>query len=253
MWRRGRKFAAAWVLVLGCWAMASAAARAEETTSGERWDYSLAVFLWGVGMDGTTQRGDRIDLGFQDVFDDLNLGFMGALEARKDPWFIGADLLFVDVDANKAGTIGSTAVRTEADLDLTAWMMTLKGGRNVLDAERASVDLLLGARFLDVTSRLDLRVGPLSPGSKQKVSSWDAVVGVKGNLNISESWFLPYYADVGTGMSEFTWQAMGGVGYRFGWGNLVFVYRHIAWDFRSDEDLKNLSFTGPSLGAVFSF
>jgi hypothetical protein len=54
-------------------------------------------------------------------------------------------------------------------------------------------------------------------------------------------------------MSEFTWQAMGGVGYRFGWGNLVLVYRHIAWDFRSDEDLKNLSFTGPSLGAVFSF
>jgi len=29
----------------------------------------------------------------------------------------------------------------------------------------------------------------------------------------SRKWFVPYYLDVGTGESDLTWQAMGGIGY----------------------------------------
>ena len=94
--------------------------------------------------------------------------------------------------------------------------------------------------------------GP-TPTARQSASVWDGVIGVKGNVNITQKWYLPYYLDVGTGESDLTWQGLGGVGYRFNWGNVVLVYRHIYWDFESDNLLKDMSFSGPALGTVFKF
>ena len=34
----------------------------------------------------------------------------------------------------------------------------------------------------------------------------------------NREWFVPYYADIGTGQSDFTWQAIGGIGYAFSGG-----------------------------------
>ena len=68
---------------------------------------------------------------------------------------------------------------------------------------------------------------------------------------------IPYFAweylDAGTGQSDLTWQAAGGVGYRFNCCDVVFVYRHMYWDFKSDSALKDISFSGPALGGVFKF
>ena len=82
---------------------------------------------------------------------------------------------------------------------------------------------------------------------------WDGVIGVKGGVNITPKWYLPYYLDVGTGQSDLTWQALGGIGYRFKWVDLVLAYRHIQWDFNSDSAFKDMSFSGPALGGVFKF
>lgn len=230
-------------------------ARAQEPQGADRWAYDAAIYLWAADIESTTRRGNSIDIGFDEVFDNLNLGFMGSLQASKDRWFVGADLIFVDVSAGKAGTLGSTGVALNADVDMTTWVLNLQGGRNLVQAERGILGVVLGARFLDSTSQLTLRVGslPLTPGAKQKVSAWDLTVGLRGHLNLTDHWFIPYHADVGAGQSELTWQGMGGIGYRFNWGRLVFAYRHTAWTFRSDEDWKDLTLSGPMLGAVFSF
>jgi hypothetical protein len=45
-------------------------------------------------------------------------------------------------------------------------------------------------------------------------------------LGDERRWFVPYYIDVGAGNdSNTTWQAYAGAGYRYDWGDLVFVYR----------------------------
>src|SRR5258706_8986955 len=59
----------------------------------------------------------------------------------------------------------------------------------------------------------------------------DGLIGVRGRINLGGSdWFLPYYADIGTGSSNFTTQAMTGIGYGFSWGDLRLVYRYLYYE-----------------------
>ena len=59
----------------------------------------------------------------------------------------------------------------------------------------------------------------------------DAIVGLRGRRNIGgEQWFVTYYADVGAGDSDLTWQANVGAGYAFGWGDVVLAYRYLDYD-----------------------
>ena len=66
-------------------------------------------------------------------------------------------------------------------------------------------------------------VGALPPGGSfsQTLNKWDGIVGFKGQVRFGDgNWFMPYYADIGTGSNNWTWQAYLGVAYRFGWGEL---------------------------------
>ncbi len=42
-------------------------------------------------------------------------------------------------------------------------------------------------------------------------------------------------------------------GYRLSWGNVVLMYGHIYWVFKSDRLLKNISVSAPALETVFKF
>jgi hypothetical protein len=82
---------------------------------------------------------------------------------------------------------------------------------------------------------------------------WDAVIGVRGYLNLDDKWYLPYHLDIGTGQSDLTWQASAGLAYRFDWGDVSLQYRHIDWQFDSSSRLDNMNFSGPLLAAKFQF
>jgi len=71
---------------------------------------------------------------------------------------------------------------------------------------------------------------------------------------LNDRWFLPYYADIGAGNDSLkTWQAFGGVGYAFNWGEVSLTYRHLAYDQGSDGLMRNIAFGGPKLGVGFRF
>ena len=82
--------------------------------------------------------------------------------------------------------------------------------------------------------------------------NWDAIVGVKGRVRPGDgAWFFPYYLDAGTGESKFTWQALAGVGYAFGWGDIVGAWRYTDYRMKSDQVVQDLTFSGPAIGVVF--
>jgi hypothetical protein len=81
---------------------------------------------------------------------------------------------------------------------------------------------------------------------------WDAIVGVHGTLKLGDGgWFLPYYLDIGTGGSKFTWQALAGVGYQFKWGDVVAAYRYLDYDLSDSKALSDLTLYGPLIGVTF--
>jgi hypothetical protein len=239
-------------------------AHGQGTSTGGDWRYAATVYLWGAGITGETASGAEVDVGFDTLIENLNMAFMGAFEARRSKWSVGADLIYLNVGANDGGTVPLRhASGATVDLDVAAgvetkgWVLNLQGGYNLLQSDRASVDVIVGARYLDLELdfNLGLAAGQYAVARDIAASQivWDGILGVQGRLRLDRRWSLPFHFDVGTGNSDLTWQAAGGVAYGFDWGEVSLSYRHIAWDFGPDEALDHIDFNGPLLAATWRF
>jgi len=95
---------------------------------------------------------------------------------------------------------------------------------------------------------------PVHTGSRAaSLSNWGALVGAKGQFRIGTdgAWFPPYYVDFGNGESELTWQANGGIGYAFRWGDIIAAWRHFDYQIQSGKEIESLNFDGPMIDTVF--
>ena len=228
------------------------------------WRYGATLYFWAAGIKGETVRGAEVDIGFDKLLDNLNMTFMGALEARRGPWSFLADVVYLNVGANDSATVpvavqpGTVAkVDVDASFKSRGWVISLLGAYNVLATPQVSLDVLAGARYMELALGFDLGLAAAQYSVAKSVSemetSWDGVIGVKGRVKLDDRWYLPYYVDVGTGESDLTWQAFGGVGYSFDWGDVSLVYRKIAWELDSGAKLDSIDYSGPVLSATWNF
>jgi len=211
------------------------------------------------GPHGSGAGGD-IDVDADKILDALQMTFMGSFEARKGPWSGFTDVIYLKLagDKSKSVTVPDGPVHTlfDADLDLKGWVWTLGGSYTVWRNQASHLDLLAGARLLSLDTDLTLTGGgPLQHDRKlsESLDLWDGILGAKGRLALNDRWFLPYYADVGTGDTELTWQAAAGVGYAFNWGEVDLMYRYLSYDQGGDKFLQDIAFGGGMLGVAFQF
>jgi hypothetical protein len=248
------------------------AAQAQGTGSG--WQFEAALYGWFPAISGTTSfpdgGGSSIELNSGDVIDALKFAFFTAFQARNGEWGLFTDIAYADLGGSKSAsrdfTIGGgqlppVGLSANLDLDVKTWIWTIAGTYELKNDAAASMDLLFGARMLDMTTRLRWSLngsgGNLARSGEAEVSdtNWDALVGLKGRAYLGEDrkWFVPYYADVGTGESRLTWQVNAGIGYQFDWGALIASWRYLDYDFKSDSKVQSLSLNGPLVGVVFKF
>ena len=237
---------------------------ADTRAAADDWQFAASLYFFAPAVKGSTASGSDIDVSFDTLLDNLNMTFMGAFEARKGKWSALADVLYLNVGANKSAEVPLTGplgrplgIEADASLKLRGWVLGALGGYNVYDSPRASVDVVAGLRYLEMKASFGLglqgrRLGRAVESDASGVV-WDGVVGVRGRVNLSDDWFLPFYLDVGTGDSDLTWQALAGVGYRFDWGDVSLTYRHLDWDLGSSSPIDDISFGGPQLTATFRF
>lgn len=232
----------------------------------DKWDHSLKIYLWGASIGGTTARGTGIDVGFDKLLDNLEFGFMAGYEARKGKWGFLVDGLYLDVEGGHTldlvPPIGGDIINvtTDVNLKLKGKVFNFGGMYNFYQNDRSQANVVFGGRYLDLSSEIDLTFDlgdlPILPPSLNiplSGHSLDAIVGIKGNINLSDRWFLLYYGDIGTGDSDLTWQAMGGISYRAArWADIVLTYRYLEWDLGTDV-VDDLNFSGPLLGVMFRF
>lgn len=239
--------------------------------------FRAVVYGWFPTVSGQSSYpstgGAAVDLEAEDYLDHLRFAFMGTLEARRARWGVLSDYIHLDFDAEEgatrrlslSGPLGRISVPADAyagvNLRLRGWAWSLLGSYALVDRPDYEMQLLGGTRFLKVNTSTDWQfsgnVGALpsfavSGAGTAKSENWDAVVGAKGRYRFGDGrgWFVPYYVDVGTGESDLTWQAMGGIGYAFSWGELLAAYRHLDYKFDGDR-MKDLSFSGPAVGFGF--
>ena len=270
-WRREsvlRRFMLS-LLCAGALTLASAVpAAAAEASSGDpvewfggapadRWVYGAEVYLWGADIGGETTSRAPVDVDFNDLFDDLELGFMGTLAAARGKWTLFGDFIYLDVEDDSKGsvTILGSPVSTEVDVELKGFITTLGGAYRFLQTDTTRLNLVAGARYLWLKADLDVDIGRLGVGGSESDTVWDGIVGLRGKTDLSDKWYLTYYADVGGGNSKTTWQALGAINYRFQRVDAVVGYRYLDWDF-DDGDMLNfddLNLSGPFAGVKFLF
>ena len=247
----------------------------------EGWTFSLTPYLWLPNVNGTLKYAlppgggarPEVDTGPNSYLENLSFALMLAGEARKDRWSVFTDLIYLDFDGEKSAVkavnfggerIGTTLdASTKSSLTGVAW--TFGGGYAALREPKHTLDVLGGARYFGLKVSSDWQLGAALSGPtgqvfaqsgsiSQREDLWDVIVGARGRLKLGEgSWFLPYYADAGTGSSALTAQALAGIGYAFKWGEIIATYRYVYYDLKGDGLLQDVRFAGPAFGATFRF
>jgi hypothetical protein len=254
---------------------AHAAQYARDLYDGD-WHFSLAPYIWVPGFDGNfrfhippgTSGSPEVHAGPADILSLLNVAFMINGDMRKNKWSLFADFVYVDLSNDKARvrTITGPGGAVEFPVNVAtktsdeSTLFTLGVAYTVYHDRTSMVDVFLGTRLLESRLSLDWNfAGPVTllphAGSfSQKTDMWDGLIGVKGRNGFSGThWFIDWYADVGTGESELTYQALAGVGYAFSWGDVTLNYRYLHYGGTSSKLIEDMSLPGPSLGVRFHF
>jgi hypothetical protein len=206
-------------------------------------------------MKGHAVTGEDIEVPLHDVLDSLDFAFMGSLAARKDRWTLFADFIYVDVGEKDSIPLEEfPGLEADVKLDLKQFTSTFGGAYQVYESGRSNFSLLAGGRYLSIDADLRLRVDPIiNERIPDSASNWDFIVGGRGMLDLNERWYLHYYADIGAGDSDRTWQALGGVNYRFSKVHATLGYAYLDWDFKKHSLLRDLTLSGPYVGLKFRF
>lgn len=245
--------------------MATAQAQAENMSS-EQWRFEATPYLFASGMKGTVgARGvtTDVDESFSDILENLDIAFLGLLEARKGPWTLGLDAQYIELsmDAMRSwqGPLGNGNTAT-LDASFKQQIYQPFVGYRVLDSA-TKVDLIAGARYTSLAPdvKLTLNTGAsLLPDGSRSVSTskhwWDAVVGVRFTTPIADKWAFAGYADIGAGGADLTYQAAAGINWQFAKDYSAKVgYRYLAQDYEKDGFLWDVKMSGPYLGLGIVF
>ena len=234
-----------------------------------KWQFEITPYFLAAAMNGKTGVDGvetDIDMSFEDIWNNLDLGLMGVFEARKGPWIFALDAVYFRLKGQEANSWTGPGgnVTANADLEATLTQQLYQGtvGYRVYD-EKAKVDLTGGIRYTIVENDLDLALdtsGPLFPGGEYNLSgkeSWaDPIFGVRLIAPFTEKWSFFGYGDIGGfGVgSDITYQAIAGIRWQF--SKVVsakLAYRYLYQDYKDDGYVWDMSYQGPLIGIGFSF
>jgi hypothetical protein len=243
------------------------------TRADDAWRLVLGINGWGPAIDTTLSYGIEVDLGLDEILDNLRMAAMLTIAAEKGPWTIGTDLLYLDLGTSDVATVTGDPIlgnftlagTARVDVDIRAWILTPSVGYRVAEGDWGTVNAIGGARYLHLREQAGLFVNgtlalngtPLLTkggylGTLNKEPFWAALIGVEGHLELPDDWYIPYYLDLGYG-EDFTWQAFVGIGRRFEHFDLILGYRHLDFQFNSNTGMDELTVGGPMLGLEMTF
>ncbi len=280
------------LLIAGIWSGANAQQPANlgQATAQSGWVVNVAPYLWLPTVNTTlnynlpSNLGGRlptdVSVGPGDLLSHLDFAAMGTADARNGPFSLLTDFLYTRVSLG----IGDSHIKSvdffglspipitrslqtsiSTTLGLTIW--TLAGGYTVLQGGWGNVDVIGGFRLLAVNARTDYSLaltltGPRGNGAtfgglggvSASKDIWNGIAGVRGRFRLGDTrFFIPYYADVGGGGSQPTWQISAGLGYQTKWAAFSASYRYLAFEQGNSSSVQRVTLGGPMLMVDFSF
>jgi hypothetical protein len=235
------------------------------------WKFRAAPYLWLVALNGDVTvkgRESDLDLSFNDIWDELNIAAMLTFDARKGKWGFLGDMVAANLGKSTSGdrikidpTVKLALLAAGVSYQLGTWNLSDTAGK---DLPAVTVEGLFSVRYSHLDVELDFKNVPLPDASGDK--DWvDPLIGARAFFDFSERWALSLQGNVGGfGVgSDFTWGALGTIGYRFRLfseknnARAVAGYRAIYQDYSdgsgSDRFEWEVTLHGPILGLVIRF
>lgn len=236
-----------------------------QTAASDGWSYHLTPYLWGTAIEGTVAH-DRLpidlsaELDFGDVWENLELGGMGAFEARKGRYGVFADGLFARLSSTVYAPVAGAALPVDLETRTRTGLIAFRYGWK--ESESGHLDLVAGARFWSARTRLSyaIPVPPPPPIPQQfdgeQEESWvDLQVGVKGRREFGNGSFIGGWVMAGAGESDLSTDVMLMAGYKLSDRTAVVAgYRWLSTDFETSSGFRyDTTMQGPGLGLDFTF
>lgn len=222
------------------------------------WEYTGSAYLWGASMTMTTPEDQEGELPFYQILNDLRMVLMGDFTARREKLSFGSDIIYMNLKQSSERDFTGPILGREEDLKGTirmkSWIVTPTVGYAFYDNEEARVEVIGGLRYLWMKIGLEIKEDGTPVFDESGTDSfWDGIVGMRAAFNLNEKWYIPVYVDVGAGNSDSTWQALGGIGYRWKNYQTSLTYRYLQYKFDDIPTLSKLVVKGPMLNFSFNF
>jgi hypothetical protein len=216
------------------------------------WDFEIGAYLWAMGIEGDLNVGGRnieIDASFSDYQDMMEFGGGLLMRAEKSSWVLWAQTDYLALNTDKLDN--SPAI---GRLDSDSFIFTAGVGRNFTSADgRRSIDVLIGARYLELENRLRLNGIGTFNGDR---SFTDPIIILRPSFQISERWRLNPTFSYGGGDSESTYELQPQIQFQMTPSTaLRFGYRIVGYDIENSSNGNGFdgSFQGFLIGISGTF
>lgn len=228
--------------------------------AAEEWQHTVALYGIGASIDGEAGIGDvtaDVDVGFDDILDNLEFGAMAAYRGERGRWAVVADLIFMALEQERSGLgpSGGTRAKVEAD------QLIVEFDGSYALTER--LDAYGGLRYWELDTELEVvGGGPLGTTlSADKTEDWvDPIVGLRYVMPLGANWDLVTRGDIGGfGVgSDFTWHVTAFAGWKVTeHGTVLLGFRYMDVDYDegsgSSRFLWDVSEGGPAAGFAWRF
>ncbi len=208
----------------------------------DKWTFDVSLYGLAVGMSGdVTVRGvpADLDVGFDDILDNLEFGGMGTVRIGYERWALTTDVIYMGLGASKKGV--------SADFD--QWMVEPSLSYRFCEG----FELLAGTRYNNLSGEIR---GPLGRNPSGTQDWWDPIVGANLSLPLGGKFSFNVRGDIGGfGVgSDLTWQAFPYLGWQFAkWGSLQAGYRWVYMDYETGSRTSQFKYDVLSQGAQVGF
>jgi hypothetical protein len=227
----------------------------------EGWHFSVSPYLWFAGARGTVGGPLGRSVGFHasvgDLLSHLDIGLMGAAEARYDRVVLNGDLLWIRLSDSKAVPFPALGA-VSADARVGQFVWTSKLGYRLINGEHFKADANVGVRYWHLGQKLSFNPSLLGINFNGSQNWADVLVGGRVQLPVGqgEKAVVNLFGDVGG------WGASAKQDYQFGallgyklcpkW-TLQAGYRYLFIDYRRNGGVFNTVTSGALFGATYTF
>jgi hypothetical protein len=221
------------------------------------WQWALTPYLWASDVSMEIEEAGEpvggVDLGFGDLLDKVDLASQMHFEGRRGVHGILFDVTYIDAGKNQS----LMDITLSPDIDL---FIIEVGGFFSTNEEVYGLDLLYGARILDIDQQIDLLFPePVS----QRVTAvdisdslTDVFLGLRYSSQFGQKGSFHIRGDYGFGDTEGTANVVLGLGYGLGQTGkyrLLVGYRHMELEIEDGTTETELEMSGPMLALQINF